>query len=107
MGAGPGLDNIRWGSQGGNFEHTLTVAQLPGHTHGFNVDSNSDAADGDDPDSSYPAVAPENIYASTKNTQMAQMTSQSTGNGQAFNIRDPYLGLIHCIALQGVFPSRN
>jgi microcystin-dependent protein len=30
-----------------------------------------------------------------------------SGNGQPFNVRDPFLGINFIIALQGIFPSRN
>lgn len=30
-----------------------------------------------------------------------------TGGGQPISIRSPYLGISYCIALQGIFPSRN
>ena len=33
--------------------------------------------------------------------------AQNTGGGQPHSIRDPFLGLNYCIALQGIFPSRN
>ena len=29
------------------------------------------------------------------------------GSGQPVNIHNPYLGLNYCIALEGIFPSRN
>ena len=31
----------------------------------------------------------------------------NNGGNQSFGIRDPYLGLYVCIALVGVYPSRN
>lgn len=35
------------------------------------------------------------------------VSSGTVGNGQAFNHRDPYLGLSYQIALRGIYPSRN
>lgn len=31
----------------------------------------------------------------------------NTGGSQSFSTRDPYLGLTYCIAIQGLYPSRN
>ena len=36
----------------------------------------------------------------------ATTTVPNTGGGQSFGIRDPYLGIRHCIALFGIFPSQ-
>ncbi|EDM67137.1 hypothetical protein PE36_08901 [Moritella sp. PE36] len=36
-----------------------------------------------------------------------EVTVNNTGGNQAFNIRNPYLGMYNSIALQGLFPSRN
>jgi microcystin-dependent protein len=33
--------------------------------------------------------------------------NQPTGGNQPFDIRDPYLTLNYCIALEGIFPSRS
>jgi len=34
-------------------------------------------------------------------------TTDSTGSNSPFNIRNPYLGMYVCIAMQGVYPSRS
>ncbi|MHC4956275.1 MAG: phage tail protein, partial [Planctomycetota bacterium] len=36
-----------------------------------------------------------------------QVTVNASGSGVAVQIRNPYLGIYHVIALQGVFPSRS
>ena len=107
VGGGPGLSPISWGQKAGAEEQVLTVNQLPSHHHNYKIDCNADTSTTDDPDGSYPGIANENIYASAKDASMAQMTTENTGNGTPFNIRNPFLGLYFCIALTGVYPSRN
>ncbi|MCA9167759.1 MAG: tail fiber protein [Planctomycetales bacterium] len=36
VGNGPGLSNFNWGQRGGSGSHTLTIAEIPAHTHDFN-----------------------------------------------------------------------
>ncbi len=35
------------------------------------------------------------------------VTTNNNGGSQSFNIRNPFLGMYKCIALVGVYPSRN
>jgi len=94
----------------GEYNHTLTISELPAHTHPMGVSSGpaSQAA---------PASA---IYADTSSTQGLN-AYKTTGGGQSMNpgvISNvggsqphqntmPYLVLNWIIALQGIFPSRN
>lgn len=57
-----------------------------------------------------------NLYITPDPTQNKQLAPESidttvtvapTGGSQPFGIRSPYLGLNLCIALEGIFPSRN
>ncbi len=49
------------------------------------------------------------IYANAADgsTTMASSATSSTGNSQPFSSIQPLLVLNYCIALQGIFPSRN
>lgn len=50
------------------------------------------------------------LYSKTNGVWVSQKmiyTSSNTGGGQAFDIRNPSLGVYHVIALQGLFPSRS
>ena len=38
-GTGPGLDTISMGERAGFYQHTLTIAQMPNHTHNIGVSS--------------------------------------------------------------------
>ena len=111
---GPSMD---LGEKGGQAVHTLTMSELPTHTHVPNASNTS----GNLP---FPAalspVVQHNIWAiSTQNpyespqspgfaaaAMLADCTS-AVGGSQAHENRQPYLVLNFIIALQGVFPSQN
>ncbi|MEM7185971.1 MAG: tail fiber protein [Bacteroidota bacterium] len=102
IGNGPGLDNIAWGEKGGATSHTLTIAQLPPHTHEVGV--NTAAGEEADPSGKHIANSADS-FAEDSNANLAAPTS--VGGGQSFNIRNPFLGIEVCIALEGIYPSRN
>lgn len=100
-GTGPGLPTFRLGQKGGQVENTLTVQNLPPHTHdqrGAEEDANSG-----DPGGNFPATTAQNAYHGTADTSMGE--TSSVGNGASFNILQPYQCVNFIIAIQGTFPS--
>ena len=99
---GPG---VTLGQKAGAEAHTLTLGELPQHTHA----ANASAADGDTP------VASDTVFASFNNGYRADgglravqpATVSSVGGGQPHTNMQPYLVLDYIIALQGIFPSQN
>ena len=111
-GSGPGLSNIRQGQKGGAETVTLNINNLPSHSHVATAWATSERGDNEDPNDAVWAVKPRDKDYSTEivpDVKMAAdaITMTNTGNNQAFEIRSPFLGVYHCIALQGLFPSRN
>jgi microcystin-dependent protein len=103
-------DEHRLGTKSGAESVTLTTAQIAAHTHDVKAAqgvSNSDTptnalfADETDPDLAY-----RNLEAATK-TPLRSGTLANAGGGQAHENMQPYITLNFCIALQGLFPSRN
>jgi microcystin-dependent protein len=85
---------------------TLISQQMPQHNHTVAV--NNQASSTGRPSGAFPGQTSSNIYApssdgSTFNAQAISLV----GGGQPHENRDPYLCLNYCIALQGIFPSRN
>ena len=96
------------GQTGGVEAHTLSVNEIPSHSHFVNVSSvpgNSNSPAGNFLAQSSRFV----LYSGTLSTQttLQPATVGSAGGGQPhFNLQ-PYLVLNFCIALAGIFPSRN
>ena len=109
VGTGPGLPPVSWGQRSGTHTYTLNTNHLPAHTHTIVPGCNSGAADSDTPVGSYPAVdeGATESYHSESNAAMGTFTTSQVGSGQSFDVTEPYLGIHHNIALQGLFPSRS
>ena len=114
FGQGQGLGNYSLGQTGGQESHTLILNEMPagGHTHTINATNNGTTGGTNVPSATVGlgaayasgAVAV-NIYSSAAPT--TAMGSLAPTGGQPHENRMPFLGLNYCIALQGIFPSRN
>ncbi|MCW2495941.1 tail fiber protein [Jatrophihabitans sp.] len=94
------------GASGGESTHTLSVAELPAHTH--KARGSSAAATKLSPAGAVWAQPTSiDLYAPTANTTLAPAVIGTTGGGQPHENLPPYLVLNVVIALQGIFPSRN
>lgn len=107
VGTGAGLPSVTWGERTGTTSFNITTAQMPAHRHSLNAVE--DDATTNEPGSAALAGAGTNIYISNPNPvdAMAAGSIGLTGGGQAISKRSPMLGQYWCIALTGVFPSRN
>lgn len=93
------------GQVGGETAHTVTVSELSPHLH--DVMALSAAGSSNTPSGNQLAVD-NNLYAAAAN-QVALVASavSSVGGSQAHENRQPFLALMFCIALIGIFPSQN
>jgi microcystin-dependent protein len=98
------------GERGGEQAHTLSVAEVPAHTHALNAAKTA----------GYAPVpfsnGAGNVLARTVNqiygppTNLAAVTPATVpnvGGSQAHLNMQPFLALTFCIALIGIFPSQN
>jgi len=103
------------GQAAGEEAVTLTITQLPPHTHAVNAAANGTAnatnipgptvipGSGSTSQTGTPAVS---IYGNgALNVALAPLAAN--GSGQGHENRMPSLVMSYCIALSGIFPSRN
>jgi microcystin-dependent protein len=96
------------GQAGGETAHTLTQQEMPTHIHFLQASSTQ----GDQATVAGNVLAREvgNIYSANAGNTPVQFTGgviSNVGGSQAHQNMQPYLTLNFCIALVGVFPSRN
>lgn len=100
-----------WGETGGEEGHVLTTNEIPSHTHNlFATNANDTLAA---PTGNLPGTVPATlgkVYAAsgaTLDVTLATSASGVAGGSQPHLNMQPFLALNVCIALQGIFPSRN
>ena len=107
FGQGPGLSNYTQGQSAGQENVTLIGSQLPPHTHPFAMPCSTDDPAGGSPKNNFPAAVATPIYSTASNASMGAGTTGVNTGSQPFSILQPYLTINFCIALVGIFPSRN
>jgi microcystin-dependent protein len=94
------------GEKGGADAVTLTISQIPTHTHVVNA--SSVATGGNNSPVNRFLGGGNNVYQSPQSlTTLNPGTVGPTGGSQAHLNQQPFLALNFCIALQGIFPSPN
>ncbi|WP_200928308.1 phage tail protein [Sphingobium sp. Leaf26] len=109
QGTGPGLAQHDLGEVAGQESTTITIANMPAHTHTIRA-TNEPGNKGGPGAKLLASDATVNKYSDTANAPNVSMNPQMvtpSGGSQPISIRDPYLTLRWCIALEGVFPSRE
>ncbi len=100
-----------WGERGGEQDHTLSISEIPTHTHVQNsVVPNDVLTNVNDPSTRYFSVStPALLYNSsgTNLVALAANTLSTVGGSQAHLNMQPFLTISFCIALQGIFPSQS
>ncbi len=100
------------GSRSGEEGHALSEAEMPQHTHTLRASSDAAAQIGatDNVLAQAPASVGSVYSNENESTNIVQLASSAVahgGGGQSHENMQPFLALNFCIALQGLFPSRN
>jgi microcystin-dependent protein len=107
QGQGPGLSNRLLGDSGGAASVTLQTSEMPPHTHGL-MSTASPTSGSPTGASLAPTATGASAYRIPGATAaMAPDALLASGGSQPHENRQPYLGMLFCIALQGVFPPRS
>jgi len=94
------------GERGGEQAHTLNISETPLHTHTWGTTST--AVNTPDPPGALLGASFQAYNTSASGLQpMSSQQLAAVGGNQAHPNMQPYLTLNLCIALQGIFPSRN
>ena len=114
QGQGPGQPSYAWGETGGATETTLLTSNMPAHNHLIGANGTAGAGSEGSPSGNFLAGAtdsgtggPLTIYSPTANATMNANAVSMTGGSQPFSLLQPFLTISICIALSGIFPSRN
>lgn len=119
MGQGPGLSSYSQGEMAGTENVTLISTQIPQHTHPIaepavtslgttdipatNVILSASPKTGSGPN----ATALKTYSTAASDVTLKPFNSGIAGGSQPHSNMQPYLVLNYCIALAGIFPSRN
>jgi microcystin-dependent protein len=99
--------NTFWGQMAGVENVTLTVSQIPAHTHVAGAGSANGVSD--DPTGRVPARNAAGVpqYGTTADTSLATGALLSAGGSQSHSNVQPYLAINYIISLFGIFPSQT
>jgi microcystin-dependent protein len=106
-GSGPGLSPRQLGSRSGQEEVTVTVNQLPGHTHA--AQGHNGSATSSNPSGRVVASTNVNVYrnAPPAVVPMNPAAISNTGGSGPHNNLMPTLCVSFIVSLFGIYPSRN
>ncbi len=108
-GSGPGLSPRRLGAKAGSENETLTVNQLPSHTH--DVHASNAAGSSTNPTGNFARdTAGSDIYIqdlSATNTALNSNAISNVGGSRSHTNLMPFLCINYIIALFGIYPSRQ
>jgi microcystin-dependent protein len=109
MGTGPGGITYQLAEAAGTESVTLTIQQIPSHTHPL-VATNDSGSQANAGNAVLAAQSPVSIYRPNATPPNAAMNAQSvsvTGGSQPHDNMQPFLCINHIISLFGLFPNPN
>ena len=112
QGQSSGTNNHRLGAKSGTENLTLTIANIPSHTHDGRIKATNAAGNSTTPVRNSLAISPTgtNIYSTAdpaNNMNANDLNISPAGGGQSMNKTSPFLTMQWCVAMVGIYPSRS
>jgi microcystin-dependent protein len=106
-GSGPGLSTRRLGAKGGAEQVTITVNQLPSHSH--QLKGATAGLLGVDPSGALPGKTSVDLYSEALDSpvNLSSQAVTAVGGSRSHTNLTPFLGVHFIIALFGIYPSRQ
>ena len=96
------------GESAGEAAHTLTQSEMPQHLHTLGANTvDADTGNATAAPKGTPGAFNNGYRSATNLVAISPASVTNVGGGQPHENRQPFLTLNYCIALQGIFPSRN
>lgn len=96
---------VAFAQAGGEAFHTLTVAEMPNHTHQATGGSDGTLTNPDG--QTWGTVTGRSQYGPVPDGVMSGNALQTAGGGQGHENRQPYLTFNYCIATIGIYPMKS
>jgi len=106
-GHGPGLSERRLGAKGGEETVTLTVNQLPSHTHPLQCSSQNALQTSPNGTVLGQATSIDLYRVTEPDASLSSQSITNTGGSRSHTNEMPYLCIHFIIALFGIYPSRH
>jgi microcystin-dependent protein len=107
QGQGPGTVNYTMGQKGGQENATISMASMPAHVHNVAIGVNTANGEEATPTAVRAAKASSFSEDVTAGASLGGVNVTTVGAATPVPVRDPYIVVSHCVAIQGIFPSRN
>lgn len=100
-------DELRLGSRAGEESHVLTDDEMPSHTHAMHGTASAGTTPAPGPTVLIGQGVAPLFHAEQDPAPMGPAAISTAGDAQGHNNMQPYLTVNFCIAITGLFPSRN
>jgi len=99
-------NGVNPGQAAGEEAHVLTVGEMPAHNH-TPLSGSGGPVLGTPQGNTWGTIPEGTLYAGNADSTMHPSAITAAGGGQGHSNMQPYLATNYCIAITGIYPSRN